>query len=370
MTTPNPSITAREVLAGWGRVLRGRVPLLSIEITRECPLSCPGCYAYGEAHLGGEVTLRDLADKRGDALVEGVLALVRQHKPLHVSLVGGEPLVRHRELSRILPVLGDMSIFCLVVTSAVIPIPPEWMQIPRLRVAVSIDGLPEHHDIRRKPATYERILKNIAGREVNVHWTITRPMLERPGYLEEYVRFWSARPEVNRIWVSVYTPQIGEQSAEMLAPEDRRILAERLPELAKRYPKLLFNRGLASAVLRPPASPDDCVFAKMSANYSADLQSRVEPCVFGGSPDCSQCGCAISSGLHWIRTISVAGPVKLGHFVGGSIAVGRFANRLRSGATENSRWDGGGRPVAPRPAGLIQIDGGRARGEADMASSD
>jgi len=88
-----------------------------------------------------------------------------------------------------------------------------------------VDGLPEDHDIRRKPATYERILKNIAGREVNIHWVVTRPMLARPGYLEEYVSFWNAQAEVNRIWVSVYTPQIGEQSTEMLTPDDRVLLA-------------------------------------------------------------------------------------------------------------------------------------------------
>ncbi len=77
--------------------------MLSIEITRECPLHCPGCYAYGSEHLGGDTTLRELSDFRGDALVEGVLHLVEKHQPLHVSLVGGEPLIRHRELSRILP---------------------------------------------------------------------------------------------------------------------------------------------------------------------------------------------------------------------------------------------------------------------------
>ena len=44
------------------------------------------------------------------------------------------------------------------------------MKLPRLRVAVSIDGLPEHHDVRRKPGTYERILNNVEGREVNIHW--------------------------------------------------------------------------------------------------------------------------------------------------------------------------------------------------------
>src|SRR5262249_42966410 len=153
---------------------------------------------------------------RGNDLVEGVLTLVRKHKPRHVSLVGGEPLVRHRELSLILPQLAGMGVFVLVVTSGVIPIPLDWIKLPRLRVAVSVDGLPQHHDIRRKPATYDRILKNIDGRDVNVHGVITRPMLARPAYLDEYFAFWNARPEVNRIWISVYTPQIGEHSPEIL----------------------------------------------------------------------------------------------------------------------------------------------------------
>jgi hypothetical protein len=233
-----------------------------------------------------------------------------------------------------------MGIFALVVTSGVIPVPVEWMKLPRVRVAISVDGLPEHHDIRRKPATYARILKNIEGREVNIHWVITRPMVER-SYLEEYVSFWSGRPEVDRIWVSVYTPQIGEQSAEILAPEDREVVARELPLLAKKYPKLLFTEGLAEALLRPPKNPDACLFAKMSTNYSADLESRVEPCVFGGAPDCSQCGCAASSGLHWIRTVKVAGPLKVGHFIGGSVKAGLLVNRLRPRPTRPPRWTSG-----------------------------
>jgi MoaA/NifB/PqqE/SkfB family radical SAM enzyme len=326
------------MLAAWGRVLSGRVPMLSIEITRECPLSCPGCYAYGDGHLGGGITLSELNDLHGDALVEGILRLVRRHKPLHVSLVGGEPMVRHRELSRILPALGEMGVFTMVVTSGVIPVPREWIEIPRLRIAISVDGLPEHHDVRRKPATYQRILNNLEGREFNVHWVITRPMLEREGYLEEYVDFWSARPEVNRIWVSVYTPQIGEQSPEMLMPADRASLAAQLPGLARRYRKLLFTEGLAQAFLRPPENPGDCIFAKMSANYSADLETRVEPCVFGGTPDCSQCGCAISSGLHSIRRIKLAGPLKIDHFIAASVSIGSLMSRLRAPAARPSRW--------------------------------
>src|SRR5499426_453782 len=214
LSPPNPSIRPRDLIGAWGRIITGNMPMLSIEITRECPLSCPGCYAYGDAHLGGGIMLSELKDLHGTELVEGVLGLVRKHKPLHVSLVGGEPLVRHRELTRILPKLADQGIHTLVVTSGIIPIPLEWMSIPRLRVAISVDGLPEHHDIRRKPATYERILKNIEGRRVNIHWTIVQSNLERGNYREEYVRFWSERPEVDRIWVSTYTPQLGEKTPE------------------------------------------------------------------------------------------------------------------------------------------------------------
>src|SRR5271168_41369 len=352
---PQSSLTPRDLARAWWRILSGSVPLLSIEITRECPLSCPGCYAYGETHLAGGITLRELRDLRGDALVEGVLGLVRRHRPMHVSLVGGEPMMRHRELDGILPALSEMGVFAMVVTSGVIPIPAHWMEIPRMRVAVSVDGLPEHHDIRREPATYDRILKNIAGRKINVHWVITRPMLARAGYLEEYVAFWNARPEVDHIWVSLYSPQVGEESAERLTPEDRQRIANELPPLRKRYSKLLIPEGMARAFVNPPPNPQSCLFSRMSVNYSADLQSRVEPCVFGGTPDCSQCGCSISSALHWIQNERIAGPLRVGHLVTTSLNVGSAVNRLRGHGRPPNRRQPGARPSVPGNP-LVQIE--------------
>jgi len=151
----------------------------------------------------------------------------------------------------------------------------------------------------------------------------------------------------------VYTPQLGEQSSETLTPADRAVLAQRLPSLSRQCPKFLMTEGTARAILHPPKNPDDCLFSKMSTNYSADLQSRVEPCVFGGTPDCSQCGCAISSALHWIKTIKVAGPVKVDHLVRGSIGVGTLMNRLRLHSVRPSRWPGAAKPRPP--ADLVQI---------------
>jgi len=349
----SPGISAGEVLRAWKNILSGHAPMLSIEVTRECPLSCPGCYAYGDSHLGGEQTLRELADFRGDELVRGVLALVEKHQPLHVSLVGGEPLVRHRELSRIIPQLSAQGRYTLVVTSGIIPIPLEWISLPRVRVAVSVDGLPEHHDVRRKPATYEKILKNLEGRRVNVHWTMTGPMLQRPGYMEEFVAYWSNRPEVDNIWVSLYTPQRGEHTAEMLTREDRELVARELPPLRAKYPKLLMHARIANAMLNPPKDPSDCLFSKMSTNYSADLKTRVEPCIFGGDPDCSQCGCAVTSGVHVVKEAKFIGPLKAGHLVRASIAIGSAMNRLRTGSEDPARW--GELNAKPEAHDLVQI---------------
>ena len=63
------TVKTSEVISAWGKILRGERPSLSIEITRECPLQCPGCYAYDDAHLGGGATLRSLADRKGQVKV-------------------------------------------------------------------------------------------------------------------------------------------------------------------------------------------------------------------------------------------------------------------------------------------------------------
>src|SRR6478609_3718782 len=107
------------IITAWSRILRGYRPSLSVEITRECPLHCPGCYAYGDDHLGGDVTLRELRDFKGQDLIDRMLELVDERRPLHLSIVGGEPLVRYRELQTLIPILLSRGIHVQLVTSAV-----------------------------------------------------------------------------------------------------------------------------------------------------------------------------------------------------------------------------------------------------------
>ena len=321
-------------------MLCGHTPFLSIEITRECPLTCPGCYAYNPEHLGGFTTLRQLNDLKGQALVNGVLRLVQEHRPMQISIIGGEPLVRYRELNEILPQLSTMGISTQVVTSAVRPIPIEWGAIPLLNITVSIDGLQPEHDQRRKPATYKRILENIKGHQITVHCTVTRQQVNRDGYLEEFTQFWSAQAPTKRIWFSLYTPQVGEVSPEQLTPSDRERVIRELFALRISYPKLHMPEGLLAAYANPPTSPQECTFARVTHCVSADLKKQVTPCQFGGNPDCSNCGCIASAGMAAIARHKLPGGLRLGTIMDASLKVGeaaRWARRsLRNGKEDSA----------------------------------
>ena len=250
------------VVRAWGQILSGYRPNLSIEITRECPLRCPGCYAYGDSHLGGGIVLRELTDFKGQALIDGMLRVVREHRPIDLSIVGGEPLVRFRELDVLLPQLTAMGVHTQLVTSAVRPIPAAWAGMPKLQVVVSVDGLQPEHDARRAPATYDRILKHIAGQHVTVHCTLTRQQA-RAGYATAFTKFWAANPDVKRIWFSLYTPQMGEYSPERLRPEERALLVEEIASLHGQEPKLHdMIPSVVRGFLNPPSNPDACIFSK------------------------------------------------------------------------------------------------------------
>jgi len=323
-------VEVSHVLHAGAMILTGRRPTLSIEITKECPLRCPGCYAFDPAHLGGATELRQLSDFKGDDLVARVLAVVDREKPIHLSIVGGDPLVRYRELERILPELDARGIHTQVVTSAFRVIPPEWMRFKRLTVAVSIDGLQPEHDERRKPATYERILKSIAGARVTIHSTITGNVADRPGYLEEFVRFWSEQTSVDKIWISLFTPQRGATGPEILSAAQRAFVVDELLRLGPLYRKLEMPGALVREILSPPKSPAECIFARTTHTLSADLKTKITPCQFGGDPDCSQCGCVASMALAAVGNHRVIGGLTAGHLFRASNQVGAAIARARN----------------------------------------
>jgi sulfatase maturation enzyme AslB (radical SAM superfamily) len=223
----------------------------------------------------------------------------------------------------------ERGIHVQIVTSAFRTFPLEWNAYKRLNVSVSIDGLQPEHDARRAPATYDKILKNIAGRRVTIHSTITSQILQRPGYLDEFLQFWTPRPEIERVWFSLFTPQMGDDLPEILSPRQRSEVTAQLLSLRKLYPKLEMPPELIQQFAKPPKSPDDCIFAQTTATISADLKTKITPCQFGGNPDCSNCGCIASMGLAAIADHKLGGILPIKPIFDASIWIGK----RKSGAT-------------------------------------
>ena len=318
-----------EILRAWRKILKGDRPSLSIEVTRECPLRCPGCYAYEDAHLGGGMTLRGLRDRKGQELIDGVLEIVDHLKPLHLSIVGGDPLVRYRELELMIPLLLDRGIHVQLVTSAFRPLSPSWATLPHMNIVVSIDGLQPEHDVRRAPATYDRILKNIAGHKITIHCTITGQMMKQPGYLKEFLRYWTPKPEIRKVWFSLFTPQVGDRLPEMLQPHERLQAIADMLAFRKEFPKLDMPAALIRQFAAPPSSPTECVFALTTQTLSADLKTKIVPCQFGGNPDCASCGCMASMGLAAVAEHKLGGIIRVGDIFKASLRIGQI-RRLHS----------------------------------------
>ncbi len=214
-----------------------------------------------------------------------------------------------------------------IVTSVFRPLVHDWATLPDMNVVVSIDGLQPEHDVRRAPATYDRILKNIAGQKVTIHFTITGQMMKRPGYLNDFLAFWTPRSEINKAWFSIFTPQKGDDLPEMLEREERLRAISEMIELRKRFAKLDMPEGLIRQFASPPHSPKDCIFAQTTESFSADLRTKIAPCLFRGTPDCGSCGCVASMGLAAVAAHKLGGVIPVGLIFKASIKIGQVRSK-------------------------------------------
>jgi hypothetical protein len=146
--------------------------------------------------------------------------------------------------------------------------------------------------------------------------------MKRHGYLKEFLQFWAPLPEVRKVWFSLFTPQVGDQLPEMLAPIERAQAIGDMLVLRKEFPKLDMPEGLIRQFDKPPKSPADCVFALTTQTISADLKTKIVPCQFGGNPDCGSCGCIASMGLAAVAAHKLGGFIPVGAIFKTSLKIG------------------------------------------------
>jgi hypothetical protein len=122
---------------------------------------------------------------------------------------------------------------------------------------------------------------------------------------------------------------------EILGPEERSRAIADMTLLRKQYPKLDMPEAVIRQFASPPQRPQDCVFALTTQTLSADLQTKITPCQFGGNPDCSSCGCIASMGLASVASHKLGGILSVGTIFKASIKIGK--NRAKSRANHQTK---------------------------------
>jgi hypothetical protein len=165
--------------------------------------------------------------------------------------------------------------------------------------------------------------------------------MKRDGYLDEFLRIWSARSEVRKIWMSMFTPQVGAEGPECLSIAERDGAIAELLRLRELYPKLDMSPAMIQEFAHPPESPKECVFARTTHVISADLKTEVTPCQFGGNPDCSRCGCAASMGLAAVGNHQLLPGLAVGTIFRASAQIGQAVSKLRfANSPSSGKWRG------------------------------
>jgi hypothetical protein len=148
--------------------------------------------------------------------------------------------------------------------------------------------------------------------------------------MEEFVRFWSEQPAVEKIWISLFTPQRGATGPEILTRAQRAFVVDELLRLGPLYRKLQMPAVLVRELIAPPQSPEECIFARTTHTLSADLKTKITPCQFGGDPDCSQCGCIASMALAAVGNHRVVGGLTAGHLFRASNRIGAAISKTKN----------------------------------------
>jgi hypothetical protein len=175
--------------------------------------------------------------------------------------------------------------------------------------------------VTRSPSTARSPGHNFSA-QVQGIWRISRAFGPR-------VKRWSTREEVQKIWFSLYTPQEGEQSEERLSTQDRASVVRELARLRGCFPKVEFLNLAVYGYLHPPSSPQECIFAQATTCISADLTTRITPCLFGGRPVCAECGCAASALFNSIGKHKLGALVPLSDLFVASRRTGELFSRFR-----------------------------------------
>ncbi|MBW4554150.1 MAG: radical SAM protein [Aphanocapsa sp. GSE-SYN-MK-11-07L] len=308
---------SRTVTGALKVILKSRIHRLphaafgaSIEITDRCNAGCNYCYVYPSEwtqtqRMAGYLNLSTHEHREQEKQVFATLARLHRQGIVHVTLIGGEPLLASKiiyKAAKLFPVVW-------VVTNGAAKHP---VNLPRSVVmSVSIDGPPDLHNRTRDPSGFfakqqygyltgmsAAIARNIneSERGAFVHITLTQQSLSQfPATVDWLV---TDLTKLRGIMVSGAATTSSDRS-QALEIEDKQLIKQMIKDAADRYGWQLFpfNQPLVNSYLFDPeyviTNPAQCTVARRVDSIGFD-GNIVGKCVLRDQTDCTTCACNLT----------------------------------------------------------------------------
>ncbi len=282
----------------------------SIEITDRCNAGCNYCYVYPSEwnqsqRMAGYLQLSTPEHRQKEQQVFETLARLHRQGIVHVTLIGGEPLLASKIIYR----AAELFPVVWVVTNGAAKHP---VNLPRsVVISVSIDGPPEFHNQIRDPSGFfaKHEYGNLTGmsaaiaRNINqsergafVHITLTKQSL--PRFPETVDWLVTDLNKLRGIMVSG-AATTGSDRPNTLSSDDKQLIKQMIEDAAERYGWQLFpfNQPQVNAYLFNPeyaiTDPAQCTVARRVDSIGFDGNS-VGKCVLRDQTDCATCACNLT----------------------------------------------------------------------------
>jgi sulfatase maturation enzyme AslB (radical SAM superfamily) len=290
----------------------------SVEITDRCNAGCNYCYVYPSdwdqnQRVAGYLQLSPTEHRKAYDLVYQTLDILQSQGIVHVTLVGGEPLLASDVIyyaARKFPV-------CWVVSNGSIKFPKD---LPRSVVmSVSIDGPPGLHNNSRDPKGFfgKQKYGNLTGlsaviiRNINesergafIHITLTRKSMNY--FLETVDWLLQDVTKLRGIMVSGAATK-NTQDQNTLTPSDRQKIKDMVNTAANKYGWELFpfNQPIVNDFLFDEQhiiqNSGQCSIANRVDSFGFDGKS-VGKCVLRDETACETCVCNLTGLMRGVKT--------------------------------------------------------------------
>lgn len=335
-TIYQPSYTIFEKLERWWAVTRTVVGALkivyyskrtktraafgaSVEITDRCNAGCNYCYVYPSdwdqnKRISGYMQFPPMEHREAQDQVYLSLKQLKSKGIVHVTLVGGEPLLAPKVIYR----AAEMFPVCWVVSNGSAKFPKN---MPRSVVmSVSVDGPPDFHNQSRDPKGFFSkhqygdltglsavVVRNIneSQRGAFIHITLTRKSMN---YFAETVD-WLLRDvkKLRGIMVSGAATK-NTLDPNTLSSTDRQLIKNMIDKAADKYGWNLFpfNQPKVNSFL---FDEENIIFRSNQCSISNRVDSigfdgkSVGKCVLRDDTDCQTCVCNLTGLMRGVKSL-------------------------------------------------------------------